>query len=94
MRNSPALRVIELLREQGIDAGYHDPLIPRLEVKGAELESLPLTAETLEAVDCVVIHTDHTGFNYDWVVEHARLVFDTRNATREVKAGRDKVVRL
>jgi len=94
VRNSPALRVIELLREQGIDAGYHDPLIPRLEVKGVELESLPLTAEVLEAADCVVIHTDHTGFNYEWVVEHARLVFDTRNATREVKAGRDKVIRL
>ena len=46
------------------------------------------------AADCVVIHTDHTGFDYDWVVEHARLVFDTRNATREVKAGRDKVIRL
>ena len=94
VRNSPALKVIELLREHGIDAGYHDPLIPRLEVKGVELESLPLTAETLEAVDCVVIHTDHTGFNYEWVVEHARLVFDTRNATRDVKAGREKVVQL
>lgn len=93
-RNSPALKLLELLREHGIEAVYHDPLIPRLEVKGAVLESVPLTAETLAGADCVVIHTDHTGFNYDWIVEHARLVFDTRNATRDVKAGREKVVRL
>lgn len=93
-RNSPALKLLELLREHGIEAAYHDPLIPRLDVRGVTLESVPLTPEGLGAADCVVIHTDHTGFNYDWIVEHARLVFDTRNATRDVKAGREKVVRL
>ncbi len=94
VRNSPALKVLELLREHGIEAAYHDPLIPELAIKGATLESVPLTPEALTAADCVVIHTDHTGFSYDWIVEHARLVFDTRNATRDVKAGREKVVRL
>ena len=94
VRNSPALKLLELFRDHGIEAAYHDPLIPRLEVKGATLESVPMTADSLAAADCVVIHTDHTGFDYDWIVEHARLVFDTRNATRDVKTGRDKVVRL
>ncbi len=94
LRNSPALRVIELLREHGIDTGYHDPFVPRLAVRGAELSSVPLTAETLADARCVVIHTDHSVFDYDWIVAHARLVFDTRNATRDVKAGREKVVRL
>jgi UDP-N-acetyl-D-glucosamine dehydrogenase len=94
VRNSPALKLMELLRDHGIDAAYHDPLVPRLQVKGVELESVPLTADSLRAADCVVVHTDHGAFNYDWIVEHARLVFDTRNATRDVKAGRQKVVAL
>ncbi len=94
VRNSPAVKVIELLREHGIEAAYHDPLVPRLEVKGAMLDSVPLTPETLAGADCVVVHTDHGGFNYDWIVGHARLVFDTRNAARDVKAGREKVIRL
>jgi UDP-N-acetyl-D-glucosamine dehydrogenase len=94
VRNSPAVKVLELLQEQGVEATYHDPLFPRLRVGEAELESLPLTAETLAGADCVVVHTDHASFDYDWIAEHARLVFDTRNAARHVKAGRDKVVRL
>jgi UDP-N-acetyl-D-glucosamine dehydrogenase len=94
VRNSPALKLLELLREQGIEAGYHDPLVPRLTLGGRVLESCPLTAETLAGADCVVIHTDHRGFDYDWIVAHARLVFDTRNATRDVRAGRDRVARL
>ncbi len=94
VRNSPALKVLELLRDHGIEVTYHDPLTPRLDVKGGELRSVPLTAERLAAADCVVIHTDHPAFDYDWIVAQARLVFDTRNATRDVKAGREKVVRL
>ncbi len=94
VRNSPAVKILELLREQGIEVGYHDPLIPRLGLKDGELSSVPLTPAALEAPHCVMIHTDHSVFNYDWIVEHARLVFDTRNATRDVKVGRDKVVWL
>jgi len=93
-RNSPALKLLELLQRQGIDVVYHDPLIPRLTLGGTEFESVPLTPEVLAGVDCVLIHTDHGGFDHEWIVKHAPLVFDTRNATREVKEGRDKVVRL
>jgi UDP-N-acetyl-D-glucosamine dehydrogenase len=93
-RNSPALKLMELLQDHGIEVAYHDPLVPRLAVGGTTLDSVPLTPETLGAADCVVIHTDHTGVDYDRIVAHARLVFDTRNATRHVEGGRDKVVRL
>ena len=92
-RNSPALKLLELLRDHGIEVTYHDPFVPRLAVGRTELESVPLTPETLAAADCVVIHTDHSSFDYTWIVEHARLVFDTRNAARNVE-GRGKVVRL
>jgi UDP-N-acetyl-D-glucosamine dehydrogenase len=94
VRNSPALKLLELLRDRGIEAEYHDPYVPALRVGAIELGSVPLTPEALAASDCVVIHTDHGRFDFDWVVEHARLVFDTRNATRGVRGGRDKVVRL
>jgi UDP-N-acetyl-D-glucosamine dehydrogenase len=93
-RNSPALKTLELLQEHGIDAAYHDPLIPRVDLRTGPLDSVPLTAAGLQAADCVVLHTDHAAFDCDWIVEHARLVFDTRNATRGVKSGREKVVRL
>jgi UDP-N-acetyl-D-glucosamine dehydrogenase len=94
VRNSPALKLLELLRGHGIDAVYHDPLIPRLSLEGATLESVALTPELLAACACVVVHTDHAGFDYEWIVRHAGLILDTRNATRDVKAGREKVVRL
>src|SRR5262249_46590486 len=92
VRNSPALKLLELLQEANIAATYHAPPLPRLAVRGGELASVPLTPAAVAAADCVVIHTDHSAFDYDWIVGHARLVFDTRNATREVKAGREKVV--
>jgi UDP-N-acetyl-D-glucosamine dehydrogenase len=94
VRNAPAIKILELLQDHGIDAAYHDPLIPRIELRGGPLESTPLTAQMLAGCDCVVIHTDHVSFDYDWIIEHARLVFDTRNATRGVKSSREKVVRL
>jgi len=94
IRNSPALKILELLQDHGIEAAYHDPLISRLDLRGSSIGSMPLTAEVLQGAECAVLHTDHACFDYDWIVEHARLVFDTRNATRGVKAGREKVVRL
>jgi nucleotide sugar dehydrogenase len=93
-RNSPALKLLEILGQHGIEPVYHDPFVPRLELRGISLESVPLTAEVLAGVDCVVIHTDHSTVDYAWLVEHAPFVFDTRNATRNVRSGREKVVCL
>ena len=50
--------------------------------------------DVVAGADCVVIHTDHETVDYEWVVAHARLVFDTRNATRDVRLDRTKIVRL
>jgi UDP-N-acetyl-D-glucosamine dehydrogenase len=50
-----------------------------------------LTAEYLRAQDCVLIATDHSAFDYDFIVTHSRLVVDTRNATKRVRTGRDKI---
>ena len=96
VRNSSALKLLELLEARGIDVSYHDPFVPRLTLGTRALESVPARARTtVAAADCVVIHTDHDTVDYEWLVTHARLVFDTRNATRDVRAGpRPKVVRL
>ena len=72
----------------------HVPTLPRTRHHGEQdMASSPLTAEFLAAQDCVLIATDHTAYDYDFIVRHARLVVDTRNATREVKEGREKIVK-
>jgi UDP-N-acetyl-D-glucosamine dehydrogenase len=93
-RQSPALKIIELLMQHGVKVSYHDPFVPALEVDGVPLTSRPLTAATVRSVDCVLIVADHSNIDYRWVVRHAKLVVDTRNATRDVNEDRDKIVRL
>lgn len=93
-RDSPALKIIEILRKQGAAVTYHDPYVPSLVMNGRTLFSELLTAEALAGSDCVVIATNHSSFDYDWVVRHAQRVFDARNATRHVKEGREKIIRL
>jgi UDP-N-acetyl-D-glucosamine dehydrogenase len=94
IRNSSALKILELLEARGLDVSYHDPFVPRLRLGTRELESVPLERDVVSAADCVVIHTDHESVDYEWLVAHAQLVFDTRNATRDVRVDRTGVVRL
>ena len=56
-----------------------------------ELESVELTPEFLQSQDCILIATDHSAYDYDLIVRHARLVVDTRNATKQVREGREKI---
>ena len=80
-RESPAIDIIHLLEEWNATVSYHDPHVPTLEVGERTYESVPMTDERLADSDCVVIVTDHSGLDIDAIVEHAPLVFDTRNAT-------------
>jgi UDP-N-acetyl-D-glucosamine dehydrogenase len=96
MRESPALEIIEMLQKKGARVRYNDPYIPRIpkvRKHDLRLSSSPLTAATLKLMDAVVIVTDHSAYDYDWIVKHAKLVIDTRNACRNVKAGRAKIVK-
>ena len=81
VRESPAYDVVGLLDERGADISYHDPYVPKFEVEGTKYESVALTEERLEGADCVLIVTDHDVLDLDSIVDHAPLVFDTRNAT-------------
>jgi UDP-N-acetyl-D-glucosamine dehydrogenase len=94
-RNSPAIKVMELLSNRGgRHLMYNDPYVPTLRVSGKVYTSKKLDAKLLESVDCVVITTDHSKYDYEMIVKHSKLVVDTRNATREVKNGRKKIIRL
>ncbi|RJO67915.1 MAG: nucleotide sugar dehydrogenase [Myxococcales bacterium] len=96
MRESPALELIELLRDKGARVDYHDPYIPKLPPTRKykfDMKSKPLTAKTLASADVVLIATDHTAFDYEFIAEHAPLVIDTRNAAKRVKKHRAKIRR-
>jgi len=95
VRESPALDVIGLLRESGANVSFHDPYVDRIRLDdGAELRGRALTPALLRGADLVIVVTDHTSFDWDKVVRHARIVLDTRNATRAVRAGRSKIRKL
>jgi len=92
VRESPALDILRLLEERGARVRYSDPYNPTLRLEdGSEYRSVKLTPTALAGADLVLIVTDHSVFDYDHVVRHSRLVFDTRNATRKVRRGRSKV---
>jgi UDP-N-acetyl-D-glucosamine dehydrogenase len=91
VRESPAVKLIHLLRNAGADVSYHDPHVPSFEENGLALSSVPLDAG---AYDCVVIVTDHASVDYEQLVEEAQLVVDLRNATGRNGKVSDKVWRL
>ncbi len=95
-RESPALKVIDLLLKKGADVAYHDPYVPVLKRSrhyDFNLRSVPLTRGELQRTDAVVIVTDHTGLDYELIVDASALIVDTRNATRSVAQGRNKIIR-
>jgi UDP-N-acetyl-D-glucosamine dehydrogenase len=94
LRESPALDVIRLLQERGATVTYHDPYVPSLRHEGLPMDSIELTADTLKAADCVVIVTDHTSYDWDWVAREAKIVVDSRNALKQVAQPRATIVRL
>jgi len=93
-RESPAVHIAELLLADGVELLYHDPYVPEVLLAGTRYYSQPLTDELLAGVDLVLITTDHSQIDYQWLVEKSRKVIDTRNATRKVRDREGKVVLL
>jgi len=96
IRESPSLRVITLLKEQGALVEYHDPHVPCLEKGGHfahEMRSVPISPERVSKYDAVLILTDHSSIDYGMIVANAKQVVDTRNATSKVSRGREKIVK-
>jgi UDP-N-acetyl-D-glucosamine dehydrogenase len=93
-RESPALKIIELLEKRGAMVSYHDPYVEHITLSnpGGTLTSVPLTSEVLSEADCVIITTDHSNVDYAQVAEKARLIIDTRNVLGGMATA--QVVRL
>ena len=94
-RESPAFEILDLLRQRGAVVSYNDPHIPKLpkmrNYEVPELKSTELTADFLADQDVVLIVTNHSDYDYQFIVEHSQLVVDTRNATKSIKKGREKM---
>jgi nucleotide sugar dehydrogenase len=93
-RESPGAEVLRLLAERGAGVEYHDPHVPRFVDGLFDLRSVALTADALDLADLVLILTDHTAVDYAFVLRHAHLVLDTRNATRGLVTEPGRLVRL
>jgi UDP-N-acetyl-D-glucosamine dehydrogenase len=94
LRESPALDVIGLLENKGAQVSYHDPYIIRLKHDDWEKTSVPDLSETLRDVDCVVIITNHSDYDYAAILREAELIVDTRNAIGDIGQGNPKVHKL
>ncbi|MFO0798449.1 MAG: nucleotide sugar dehydrogenase [Gemmataceae bacterium] len=97
-RESPSFELLDRLIGKGARVTYNDPHVPELPrmrhwPQLPAMASQAITPEYLAAQDAVLIATDHTAYDYEQIVRHSRLVIDTRNATRNVREGREKVVR-
>ncbi len=96
LRESPSLKLLQLLTERGALIDYNDPYFPELfkmrHYDYSHKRSVALSPATIAGYDCVLIATDHTSYDYEAIVRDANLIVDTRNATRRVKQGREKIV--
>ena len=80
VRESPSIRVIEHLRRRGAVVGFHDPFVESLSVNGVSMARTELTNRAIAAADCVAVLTPHSAYDLEWIADHARLVFDARDA--------------
>jgi UDP-N-acetyl-D-glucosamine dehydrogenase len=93
-RESPALDVMRLLAEKGANLSYNDPFVPTLRVNGKALKAIDASPAEIAKQDCVIILTDHSVYDFRKIVEAATLVIDTRNATKELHAFKDRIIKL
>jgi UDP-N-acetyl-D-glucosamine dehydrogenase len=96
MRESPSLKLIEIFREKGVEVDYNDPFIPSLPKTrkyNFEMKSVDLTIENLKKYDAIVISTDHTTYDHKFILEHANLIIDSRNAVKLFGEENPKVVK-
>ncbi|RAP76796.1 nucleotide sugar dehydrogenase [Paenibacillus montanisoli] len=85
LRESMALKIMELLMQQGAQMSFFDPYIAELTIAGTTLKRISLTARNVKQKDCLLILTDHSSIRYDVLAKHAKLIVDTRNATDSLK---------
>jgi UDP-N-acetyl-D-glucosamine dehydrogenase len=91
LRKSPSIDIIGILQKRNVAVSYFDPLIPYLKLSSINLKPIELKIDTLKKFDCVVIATDHSGLDYDFILKNSKLIFDTRGVYKDL---RDKKVAM
>lgn len=94
LRESPSLKLMDILYEKGATVDYNDPYIPELwhtRKYRFKNKSVDLTEDNLKAYDAILVSTDHSDYNWDFIVKHANIIIDTRNATANVESNREKI---
>jgi UDP-N-acetyl-D-glucosamine dehydrogenase len=93
IRESPALKIIQLLKDRGAEVDYNDPYVPQLEPHGhlkEHMVSVGIDDPDIKKYDAVIITTDHSSYDYQRIVDKSSLVIDCRNATRDITEGKEK----
>lgn len=91
-RESPALDILKMLKKDGANITYHDPYVPRFIENGIELESVELTKAYLSQQDMILILTNHSNIDYNWLVNNSKVVLDTRNACKGIKSDKIRLL--
>jgi UDP-N-acetyl-D-glucosamine dehydrogenase len=93
-RESPALDIMRMLNDKGAILSYNDPLVPSLRLNGKVMQAVELTPASIASQDCVVILTDHGVYDFRKIIASAKLVIDTRNATKDLAEFKDRIIKL
>jgi UDP-N-acetyl-D-glucosamine dehydrogenase len=96
IRESPALTVMKLLQDREANITYNDPHVPKLHPTrkyNFTMSSKPLTEKLLKEAELVLIITDHSHYDFGWIVNNASLVVDTRNATKGIRSARTRIIK-
>jgi len=98
IRESPSLKLIEIIERRGAVASYHDPHVPEIPASRdhptlAGRKSIALTSEQIRQHDAALISTDHDAVDYSLLVDHSRIVVDTRNACHKAGIISDKIMK-
>jgi UDP-N-acetyl-D-glucosamine dehydrogenase len=93
-RESPALDVMRILIDKGADLSYNDPFVATLKLGGKVFESVELSSASVESQDCIIILTDHSSYDFERILAPAKLVIDTRNATKDLHQFKDRIIKL
>ncbi len=94
VRESPALDIFRLLEKKGAELYYNDPFIPQFSEEEITQNSVDVSEELLEAMDCAVLITNHSCYDYQWIVDHCKILVDTRNVTKDLTDSNKVVVKL
>ena len=94
IRESPSIDIMTLLNKENIKFQYNDPMVKSIEIEGQTYKSQNIDSELLKNTDLAIISTDHSIYNWEYITNNLKYIFDTRNALRNIKKSKAKIFKL